>query len=157
MRRKASEAHILASNWRTVSACHSPRPLKVGIPRRFNSDAMARSDVAPLACMVLMVAARSAARASARTLRIFRAVAAALACLLIVMSAPMSHSLPPRTHVRQANDDATALPQLEVVSINQLLSFAGGFIIAVANDVPRRGNDPLAQVDFINSVQHGTT
>jgi hypothetical protein len=94
---------------------------------------------------------------AAHALRILRAAAAAFACLLIVMSAPHVHSLPQYGPVRQANNEATTLPQLEVVNINQCVSFAGRFIIAVANDVLRRGDDPIAQVDFINSVQHGTT
>jgi hypothetical protein len=56
--------------------------------RRFISTAMPRRLVTPAARSSVTIGARSAARLAARALRILRAVAAALACLLIVVSAP---------------------------------------------------------------------
>jgi hypothetical protein len=58
----------------------------VGMPRRFNSVAMARRLRAALARMVLMVGARLAARAIARTVRILRAVAAPFAFLRVALA-----------------------------------------------------------------------
>src|SRR5208282_6517626 len=42
---------------------HSPRPVAVGMPRRFSSAAMACNVVAPLACASVMIGASSLARA----------------------------------------------------------------------------------------------
>ena len=55
---------ILASTSRTDAANHL-LPLAVGMPRSLRALAMARSDVAPLACTSAITSARSAARAAA--------------------------------------------------------------------------------------------
>jgi hypothetical protein len=59
-----TSSQILASTSRTDAANHLP-PLAVGIPRSLRALAMARSEVAPLACSSVITGARSAARAAA--------------------------------------------------------------------------------------------
>jgi hypothetical protein len=53
----------------TCTACHSLRPVAVGMPRRSNSSAMARRLTTPAARSSLMIGAKSAARAWARAVR----------------------------------------------------------------------------------------
>jgi hypothetical protein len=74
---RPGQRHSRANTRRTCLPHHSPRPVAVGMPRRFSSAAMACNVVAPLACNSLIVGARSAARASARAVRTARAVRAA--------------------------------------------------------------------------------
>ncbi len=50
----------------TCTADHSPRPRALGMQRSFNAAAMARSDVAPAACISAIVGAMSDARTLAR-------------------------------------------------------------------------------------------
>jgi hypothetical protein len=59
-----TSSQILASTSRTDAANHLP-PLAVGIPRSLRALAMARSEVAPLACSSAITGPRSAAHAAA--------------------------------------------------------------------------------------------
>jgi hypothetical protein len=70
VRRQVNRA---SSRW-TCTACHAPCPRGVGIPDRFNSSAMPRSDVTPDACSSAMMGASSTARALARAIRAALAV-----------------------------------------------------------------------------------
>jgi hypothetical protein len=67
-RPSSNASQILASTSRTDAANHLP-PLAVGIPRSLRALAMARSEVAPLACSSAITGARSRPRGRRRPLR----------------------------------------------------------------------------------------
>jgi hypothetical protein len=77
-----------ASTRRTCTACHSPRPLAVGMPRLVNSAAMACSEVMPFARSALMVGATSAACRLARPTITARPIARAPSVSLVLRTPP---------------------------------------------------------------------